>query len=476
MSPKVVPFKDPRGRPRAVDPNITMLEKTGLYVRETERGTHEILCPWRDEHEKGGARYATYFEKDYNGHAVPAFHCFHAHCDGRGLFQLLDFLGVKETKDSFAPVEDDEEEDDAPDVPSPGRKKVEPELVTVKASKIEPEHVDWAWDERIARGKITIVAGNPGTGKSQFTIYLSARITTGGGWPMNEGTAREGSVLMLSAEDSPRDTIVPRLIASGADLERVEIVQGVRAEAKGERGFDLAQDLRCLEAKIDELGDVALVVIDPITAYGSGTKMDWNSTGHVRTFLKPVAELAERCRVAVVIVAHLNKKQSSATAQMAVSGSVGQVAAARSVWIVVEDRDDPERKLFLSAKNTNAPAKKGLAYRIVAHAVTKKKFKTSAIEWEPGYVEISADEAMEEHGDRRHTRNDAIEWLRGLLAQGAKPAAEVREAAAKAGYSKSTLDRAKDEIGVRVSRSGFGGRGSWTWRLMGRRSNDEGVI
>src|SRR2546423_13390931 len=121
-------------------------------------------------------------------------------------------------------------------------------LVSARAADITPESVQWLWPGRLARGKHTCVAGEPGTGKSQLSIAIIAAITTGGDWPCGEGQAPLGSVIILSAEDGAADTIVPRLIAAGADLARVHIVSSVYAtDGEGRRAFSLQTDIELLE-------------------------------------------------------------------------------------------------------------------------------------------------------------------------------------------------------------------------------------
>ena len=139
-------------------------------------------------------------------------------------------------------------------------------LISRCAADIEPEPIDWAWPGRLARGKHTAIAGEPGLGKSQVGIYVAATITKGGKWPNDEGRAPKGRVIILSAEDDPADTIVPRLMAAGADLNLVEIIQAVEQKER-QRTFNLQTDLHLLETKIKHHGDVQLILIDPISAY-----------------------------------------------------------------------------------------------------------------------------------------------------------------------------------------------------------------
>src|SRR5262249_42922187 len=136
---------------------------------------------------------------------------------------------------------------------------------------VTPAPVEWLWPGRVAVGKTTLIGGDPGLGKSQFSIFVASTISQGGVWPCREGTSPKRGVIMLSAEDGVADTIVPRLMAAGADREKVKIVTAVRQEdGTGRRIFSLTQDLDALETLITKLGDVGLVIIDPVDAYIGG--------------------------------------------------------------------------------------------------------------------------------------------------------------------------------------------------------------
>ena len=175
------------------------------------------------------------------------------------------------------------------------------------ASEIEMEPVKWLWSGRVALGKHTCFAGEPGAGKSQLTIDLAARVSMGAALPCGEGVAPQGSVIILSAEDSDSDTIVPRLHAARADLGSVHIVKIVATDDEdGRRGFSLQADLGALERMIEKLGDVRLVIIDPISSY-LGRGLDSHRNSDVRGVLEPLSEMAERLGVAVVSVTHFTK-------------------------------------------------------------------------------------------------------------------------------------------------------------------------
>lgn len=339
-------------------------------------------------------------------------------------------------------------------------------LLFRRGDEITPERVDWLWPGRIARGKLTVIAGHPGTGKSQITADLIARVTQGARWPVDGAHAPRGAAVVLSAEDDAADTLIPRLIAAQADLARVHLVEAVHtlsAEGRSStRGVDLGRDVAALADLLDSLNDVAIIVIDPITAYLGRT--DSHINAEVRGLLMPLAQLAEHYRVALIAVTHLRKSAGS-EALLAVTGSLGFVAAARAAYLVVKDATDPQRRLWLPAKNNLGPDLAGLAYRVVAcdigHGIT-----TSRIEWEHQAVAITADDALVAHTAAAETERDAAaEWLSELLARGPVLAKEVQSEAKAAGFAWATLRRAKQHLGVTVKRDGFGKGGAWQWQL-----------
>lgn len=329
--------------------------------------------------------------------------------------------------------------------------------VTVCLADVEPEEIQWLWPDRIPLGKLTIIAGDPGLGKSFVCLDIAARISSGRSWPDNAGISNPpGGVVLLSAEDDIADTIRPRLDAAQADVERIAAIQGVRlAGDKGISHFSLGRDLPALEQSLAVTQNVRLVIIDPLTAYLG--RMDSHKNAEVRALLAPLAQLAARHRVAVLAVNHLNKSLGG-KALYRPMGSLAFAAAARAVWLVVADKDNPSRRLMLPAKMNVAPGASGLAYTITDGVVA----------WQSEPVKMSADEALAtELADSNDTseRADAVEWLQQVLADGPVPAANIWEQAKENRIADRTLKRAKTDIGVKTSRQGFGADGEWIWAL-----------
>ena len=346
-------------------------------------------------------------------------------------------------------------------------------LVTRRLSDINAKPVSWLWPGRIARGKVSIIAGNPGLGKSQITASIAAIVTAAGRWPVDRSQCKPGEVLFLSAEDDPADTLRPRLEAAGANLDRVHVMVSVIVGYTGEgqqqnRAFSLQRDVEALSVKLTELGDVAAVVIDPITAYLGD--VDSHRNAEVRALLAPLSELAAKHDTAIIGVSHLNKS-AGPEALMRVTGSLAFVAAARAAYLVAQDPDNPGRRFFLPMKNNIGPDSAGLAFRIEAATVqsTAGPLESSLIVWEPEPVTTTADEVMRpqapEHGS---ALREAEEWLQDALTEPTS-AAEISRSAEEVGISKKTLRRASQSL--RIGKEKTGMKAGWVWSLPPKMTN-----
>jgi putative DNA primase/helicase len=341
-----------------------------------------------------------------------------------------------------------------------------PALIAQCAADVTPEPVEWLWPGRVALGKLTLIAGEAGLGKSQLSIAMVASVTTGGEWPCREGRAPQGSVVILSAEDGAADTVVPRLMAADADRERVKLVSAVRDE-KSRRSFNLSADLALLDQMISEIGDVKLIIIDPISSY-LGPKVDSHVNAAVRAVLEPVSEMAARLRVAIVAITH-PPKGTGTTAINRFIGSIAFVAAARAAFMVTRDAEDEIRRLFLPVKNNLAPLGKGLAFRLEQRPVADG-IVGSWVAWETETVTITADQALQAADDRGGGGGagaDAEDFLRDALADGAIAVKDLQADAKQAGLSWATIRRAKDRVGVVAKRESHGRDGGrrWTWAM-----------
>ncbi len=294
-------------------------------------------------------------------------------------------------------------------------------LVLRRISEIVATLVSWLWPGRIARGKVTIIAGNPGSGKSQLSVEIAAIVTTGGVFPVDQQQCEAGNVVFMNGEDNPADTIRPRLEAAGADLERVHFVDGVTVGSgnNDSKPFSLETDLPALDQTLDELGNVAAVIIDPITAYLGG--VDSHKNAEIRAVFTQLGELAARHSTAIIAVSHLTKAPGPQVL-MRVMGSLAFVAAARAVYLVAIDPKDQARRLFLPMKNNIGRDDKGFAFHIESATVQSPAgpLPTSRLIWESEFASETADEVMQSGMAPQSTSALAVatEWLQAALADG----------------------------------------------------------
>jgi hypothetical protein len=336
-----------------------------------------------------------------------------------------------------------------------------------RLSELEPESVDWLWPQRIACGKLTLLSGDPGLGKSFVTLDMAARVSTGRPWPDEQEDAAwrpPATALLLSAEDDPADTLLPRLLAMEADPQRVVLLDGVQIEDEEgrteERSFSLVTMLDQLEACLAQLSDCRLVVIDPISAYLQG--VDSHRNTDVRAMLAPLAALARKHHVAMVAVNHLNKSTGGPAIYRSM-GSLAFAAAARTVWIIVKDPEDGARRFFLPVKNNLGCDNLALAYAL--ERVDDQS--AGRVVWEPEPVELHADELLSRQqsppSSARPTPKElAGDWLWVELSAGERAVPEVLKAGIAAGFSERTLQRAFQQLG---GIKGKGPDGQWVWRL-----------
>ena len=329
-----------------------------------------------------------------------------------------------------------------------------PQPILTKLDTIEPERVEWLWHNRIPLRKITLLVGDPGDGKSFLTIYLTARVTTGTAWPEIGERTVPGSVLILTAEDGLADTVRVRADAAQADVSKIGIIEGVK-DGQTEEFFNVLDHLPALEKAIKIMGDVRLIVIDPLTSYLG--QMETNRTAPVRAALAPLAALAEKHNVAVVAVSHLNKNEAM-RAIYRTTGSLAFTAAARAVWAVVRDpEDESKRRRFFTPLKTN------LSIDPTTLAFT---IEDAAVIFESSPVDVTAEDAMSPEGSKESGLVvEACSWLKEALEDGPITSRTILKMGEDNGYSEATLRRAKKRINIVVAKKGFSEGGEWLWRL-----------
>jgi archaellum biogenesis ATPase FlaH len=333
--------------------------------------------------------------------------------------------------------------------------------VTTALSEIEAEEVEWLWEHRIPLGKLTIIAGDPGLGKSFVTLDIAASISLGRDFP-DCAICRRGSVLIVSAEDGIADTVRPRLDAQGADVARIYRLTITKDDS--ERQFNLETHLELLKKKLREMGDVRAVIIDPLTAYLGET--DPNKDARVRALLTPLASLAEEMRVAIIAIMHLNKAAVMDVIYR-VTGSVAFIAQARAAWAVVEDPQNASRRLFIKLKGNLARAEvPGLAFTI-----REDERRRARLEWESEPVTVSLRDVMGGFSNTRRPRGPkpnksetAKAFLQEALAGGGWHASNpIIERAEDQGIRYSTLTNARKELAHWRKKPGLAD--GWEWCL-----------
>lgn len=330
-------------------------------------------------------------------------------------------------------------------------------------SDIPMQPIRWLWPGWLALGKLHILAGAPGTGKTTIAIALAATVSSGGRWP-DGSRATRGNVLIWSGEDDAADTLGPRLRAAGADMARVFHV-GTTADEDGPRPFDPAQDMAALEYESARIGDVALLIADPVVNAVAG---DSHKNTEVRRALQPLVDLGHRLSCAVLGITHFTKGTAGREPLERVTGSLAFGALARIVLATAkrEDQTKGPSRILARVKSNIGPDGGGFGYALESAEIAG--VETSRVAWGAA-VDGSARELLGPDTDGDDARisetRDAAAFLRELLDAGPMPVPEVKRAGSDAGYSWRTLQRAMRKIGVESERQGFGQPS--VWRLMG---------
>jgi hypothetical protein len=381
-----------------------------------------------------------------------AYHCFHDHCRSKGWRDVRSVLGLDEGRGPIAGAEP----------VRPLGAGTDPELGWRRLDQVQRERIHWLWRCYIPQGKLVVLEGDAGQGKSTILLDLTARITSHRAMPDGtpNGLDAPADVLLLSAEDGPGDTIQPKVQDMGGDLARVHLWDGI-PDGGSLRPPALPTDLAYLEAKIEATG-AAVVIIDPIMAY-LGANIDTYKDHHTRRALAPLAALAERLVVTIIIVRHLTKGAASDNPLHRGGGSVAFGAAARCVLVVAPDPDAPEpgRRVLAVTKTNLAQPAPSLAYTL-----SGADDQPAIVQW-LGTSQHTARTLLalnpDEKADTRLALDEAAAFLEQVLRGGRRLASEVLAEAEQLHIAEKTLRRAAKQTGVIAQREGFGEAGRWYW-------------
>jgi hypothetical protein len=316
-------------------------------------------------------------------------------------------------------------------------------------TEIKPEQVEWLWDRRIPKGKVTILDGDPGKGKSTILYDLAARVTAGKPLPDGQPVEAAGAII-VSREDGAADTIAPRFLAAGGDPRRARII------GSGEE-FVIPDDVDKLERAIKQT-NAAFVVIDPVMSF-LADEINSNSDQQVRRALQPLVDVAKRTEAAITLCRHMTKSITGPAIYRG-QGSIGFIGIVRS-GLMVGDHPDREQVFVLAGQKHNlSKPPESLAYRIRSAAIDDD---TAIIEY-LGVSEVTAQQmttAPQDEGERDRL-TEAREFLRDILRAGPVLTKRIKAEAAEADIAWRTVERAKASLKVQALKDPDSGKWMWT--------------
>ena len=333
-------------------------------------------------------------------------------------------------------------------------------VVLVKGSDLRPQPVRWLWQYWLALGKLHILAGAPGQGKTTIALAMAATVTIGGHWPDGSRCA-PGNVLIWSGEDDPEDTLLPRLLAAGADDERCHFIKGAMRDGEVVP-FDPARDLQQLREEIDRIGGIRLLIVDPVVSAVTG---DTHKNGEVRRALQPLVDMADACNCAVLGITHFAKGGQGTDPAQRVVGSVAFTAVARIVMVAakVKGEEGQDARILARGKSNIGPDDGGFEYHL-EQCEPIPGIPASRIGWGKAVQgtarELLTDpDAPECEQEETSAKDVAIDFLVEILKDGSAPSKYVETEAKAAGVSWATVRRAADAIGVKKRKL----NDAWYW-------------
>jgi len=310
-------------------------------------------------------------------------------------------------------------------------------------STVSTRKVDWLWYPYVPFGKVTIIQGDPGEGKTTLALNIAALLSNGLPMPDTDHAVDCSTIIYQSAEDSAEDTIKPRLTSAGADCSRIAFID------ESEKGFSL-NDTR-IESVLKDTG-ARLMIIDPLQAY-LGENSEMNRADGIRPIMKQLTAIADRTGCAIIIIGHMNKA-SSAKGIYRGLGSIDITAAARSVLLVSRVKNNPSVRVMAQLKNSLAAEGRPIAFEIN---------ENSTLLW-IGEYDITADELLggEEPQNDSPKLSEAIESLKDILNGKEVSCVSIYQSLLSKGIGKRSIDRAKKQLGIKSTKHSDG----WYWSLQ----------
>lgn len=321
-------------------------------------------------------------------------------------------------------------------------KEIAEELIymdTIRATETK-----WLWYPYIPFGKITVIQGDSGEGKTTLILNIAARLTLGK-LPQTVEVTEPMNVIYQTAEDGLSDTVKPRLLSAGADCSRIIVIN------ESERNISMSD--KRLEAAIAHT-HAKLVILDPLQAY-IGAQVDMHRANEIRPVMSHLASIAEKYGCAVVLIGHMNKAMGMKSTYRGL-GSIDITAAARSVLIVARDKENPNFRVVAHVKSSLAPEGKTVAFELDPDSGFHFR----------GEYECNIDEILLGVGKRTKT-DCSNEFLQDLLRDGRKSQREIISIARNIGISERTLNRAKKQLGIRSLKQG----NQWFWEMGGEKED-----
>lgn len=352
-----------------------------------------------------------------------------------------------------------------PEMPKPTKDVPSFGLQMARGSDLSIRATRWLWDGWLARGEMHILGGAPSTGKTTITLSMAATMSTGGRWP-DGSICIQRNVVIWSGEDSFETTLGPRLIKSGANLDNIYFIQGI-LDASGKRPFDPAKDINYLREKMAAIGNIGLLIVDPIISAVSG---DSHKNNEVRRGLQPLCDLGRAFNCAVVGITHLTKGTQGKDPVERLTGSIAFGALARVVFMAVKMVDDDNRvsRIFVRAKSNIGKDDGGFNYELHLGPVpTHPEIHTTSVQW-GDWIDGHARDILgdsEQSNEDRSSLDEAKQFLRDYLEDGPRDSKSVMQAARQASVSARDLKRAKVSLKVKAVRHGFGPGGGWRWEI-----------